>query len=80
MRVSIPVEGLRITPRLAAIERAILEAPGITAADINLDDGLLIVDYDENATNDLELLKRVRLASTVAQAQRAPSSREAATD
>lgn len=55
VRAVVTVEGLRAGRCLAAVERAVLAAPGVLGVDINLVGGTIAIDYDNRVINEERL-------------------------
>lgn len=54
-RTTIGVAGLRTGSRLADVERAVLEAPGVVGVDIDLATGTIAIDYEEHVIDERRL-------------------------
>lgn len=58
-RTTIGVAGLRTGSRLADVERAVLEAPGVIGVDINLGTGTIAIDYKAQITDERRLREQL---------------------
>jgi len=61
-RTTIGVAGLRTGSRLADVERAVLEAPGVIGVDIDLATGTIAIDYEEHITDERRLREQLLAA------------------
>ena len=55
MRAVVTVGALRASNRLAAVECALLDAPGVLGVDIDLVCGTVAIDYDERVIDERRL-------------------------
>lgn len=71
IRAVIAIENLREAACLAAVERAVLAHDGLTGLEVDLNGTAIVVDFDEQVTDELDLRTRVGLV-----AERADGSSE----